>query len=226
MRLQALFHFYHTDVEIRLRRWNPRFSHFKEMKISLFYSFIFFYIIRYRLFLSEGCGIMKKYLAAIVIAIVLLAGGGFFAYVHFLSGGPWQGTWWGVQDAGVNWSGDHIRNLETLTFTKNDDKTITVEHKVQQGSKEVNGSLAGTGTVDGGRLVITPDKGGREIALSYNTMSKTIETPLTNADKTAVTLQALTQDNNDEMEQIRSEIVQISQKPENKIDTTLSSSKS
>ena len=37
---------------------------------------------------------MKKYLAAIVIAIVLLAGGGFFAYVHFLSGGPWQGTWW------------------------------------------------------------------------------------------------------------------------------------
>lgn len=57
-------------------------------------------------------------------------------------------------------------------------------------------------------------------------MSKTIETPLTNADKTAVTLQALTQDNNDEMEQIRSEIVQISQKPENKIDTTLSSSKS
>ena len=26
---------------------------------------------------------MKKYLAAIVIAIVLLAGGGFFAYVHF-----------------------------------------------------------------------------------------------------------------------------------------------
>lgn len=42
MRLQALFHFYHTDVEIRLRCWKPRFSHFKEMKISLFYSFIFF----------------------------------------------------------------------------------------------------------------------------------------------------------------------------------------
>ena len=90
----------------------------------------------------------------------------------------------------------------------------------------VGGDAVGTGTVDGGRLVITPAKGGKEIALSYNTMSKTIETPLTNADKTAVTLEALTQDNNDEMEQIRSEIVQISQKPENKIDTTLSSSKS
>lgn len=169
---------------------------------------------------------MKKYLAAMVIAILLLEGGGYFAYVHFISGGPWQGTWWGVQDAGVNWSGDHIRNLETVTFTRNDDKTITVDHKVQQGSREVNGSLSGTGTVDGGRLVITPAKGGKEITLSYNTISKTIETPLTNADKTDVTLTVLTQDNNDEMEQIRSEIVQISQKPENKIDTTLSSSKS
>ena len=57
-------------------------------------------------------------------------------------------------------------------------------------------------------------------------MSKTIELPLTNADKSAVTLKVLTSDNNDEMEQIRSDIVQISQKPENKIDTTLSSSKS
>lgn len=169
---------------------------------------------------------MKKYLAAIVIAILLIGGGGFFAYVHFISGGPWQGTWWGVQDAGVNWSGDNIRNLETLTFTKNDDKTITVEHKVQQGSKEVEGSLSGTGVVDGGRLVVTPKNGGKDVALSYNTISKTIELPLTNADKSAVTLQILTSDNNDEMEQIRSQIVQISQKPENKIDTTLSSSKS
>jgi hypothetical protein len=74
--------------------------------------------------------------------------------------------------------------------------------------------------------VVTPNKGGKDVALSYNTMSKTIELPLTNADKSAVTLQVLTSDNNDEMEQIRSEIVQISQKPENKIDTTLSSSKS
>lgn len=64
------------------------------------------------------------------------------------------------------------------------------------------------------------------MAFSYNTMSKTIELPLTNADKSAVTLKVLTSDNNDEMEQIRSDIVQISQKPENKIDTTLSSSKS
>jgi hypothetical protein len=74
--------------------------------------------------------------------------------------------------------------------------------------------------------VVTPNKGGKDVALSYNTMSKTIELPLTNADKSAVTLQVLTSDNNDEMEQIRSDIVQISQKPENKIDTTLSSSKS
>ena len=168
---------------------------------------------------------MKKYLAAIVLAILLI-GGGFFAYVHFISGGPWQGTWWGVQDAGVNWSGDNIRNLETLTFTRNDDKTITVDHKVQQGSREVEGSLSGIGQVDGGRLVITPKKGKKDVTLSYNTMSKTISTPLTNADKSSVTLTSLTADNNDEMEQIRSEIVRISQKPENKIDTTLSTSKS
>ena len=169
---------------------------------------------------------MKKYIAAALILIVLIAAGGAFAFFHFFNGGSWQGTWWGVQDAGVNWSGDHIRNLETVTFTRNDDKTITVEHKVQQGSKEVDGSLSGTGVVDGGRLVVTPKKGGKDVALSYNTMSKTIELPLTNADKSAVTLKVLTSDNNDEMEQIRSDIVQISQKPENKIDTTLSSSKS
>ena len=169
---------------------------------------------------------MKKFLALIILAIAILIGGGYFVYVHFISGGPWHGTWWGVQDAGVNWSGDNIRNLETLTFTKNDDGSITVEHKVQQGSKEVNGSLNGTGKVDGARLVITPSLGKRDLILSYNTMSKTIETPLTNADKTPVTLKELTTDNNDEMEQIRSEIVQISQKPMNKIDTTLSASKS
>ena len=39
---------------------------------------------------------MKKYLAAIVIAILLIGGGGFFAYVHFISGGPWQGTQFGL----------------------------------------------------------------------------------------------------------------------------------
>ena len=88
---------------------------------------------------------MKKYVVMILIAIVLIIGGGTFAYFHFANGGPWQGTWWGVQDAGVNWSGDHIRNLETVTFTQNDDKTITVDHKVQQGSREVPGSLTGTG---------------------------------------------------------------------------------
>ncbi len=49
----------------------------------------------------------------------------------------------------MNWSGDNIRNLETITFTRNDDKTITVDHRVQQGSKEVEGSLSGTGAIDG-----------------------------------------------------------------------------
>ena len=169
---------------------------------------------------------MKKFLVIGLIAIVVLLGGGAFAYFHFANGGPWQGTWWGVQDAGVNWSGDQIRNLETVTFSQNQDKTITVEHKVQQGSREVSGSLTGVGTVDGGRLVITPKDGSKEMTLSYSAVSKTIETSLTNADKTKVTLQALSPENNEEMEQIRSEIVQISQKPENKIDTTLSASKS
>jgi len=168
---------------------------------------------------------MKK-LALLLIAIIILIAGGFFIFVHFISGGPWQGTWWGVQDAGINWSGDNIRNLETINFTKNEDGTINVDHKVQQGSREVDGSLAGTGVVDGGRLVVTPKKGGKDLALSYNTISKTMDTPFTNADGSTVTLKPLTQDNNDEMERIRSEIVQISQKPENKIDTTLSTAKS
>lgn len=168
---------------------------------------------------------MKK-LALLLIAIIILIAGGFFIFVHFISGGPWQGTWWGVQDAGINWSGDNIRNLETINFTKNEDGTINVDHKVQQGSREVDGSLAGTGVVDGGRLVVTPRKGGKDLALSYNTISKTMDTPFTNADGSTVTLKPLTQDNNDEMERIRSEIVQISQKPENKIDTTLSTAKS
>ena len=168
---------------------------------------------------------MKK-LALLLIAIIILIAGGFFIFVHFISGGPWQGTWWGVQDAGINWSGDNIRNLETINFTKNEDGTINVDHKVQQGSREVDGSLAGTGVVDGGRLVVTPKKGGKDLALSYNTISKTMDTPVTNADGSTVTLKPLTQDNNDEMERIRSEIVQISQKPENKIDTTISTAKS
>jgi hypothetical protein len=168
---------------------------------------------------------MKK-LALLLIAIIILIAGGFFIFVHFISGGPWQGTWWGVQDAGINWSGDNIRNLETITFTKNEDGTIDVDHKVQQGSREVNGSLAGTGVIDGGRLVVTPKNGGKDLAISYSTVSKTMDTPFTNADGSTVTLQPLTEENNDEMEQIRSEIVQVSQKPENKIDTTLSSAKS
>lgn len=124
----------------------------------------------------------------------------------------------------MNWSGDNIRNLETITFTRNDDKTITVDHRVQQGSKEVEGSLSGTGAIDGGRLIITT-KTGREVTFSYSRISKLIELPLKNADKTPVTVKPLTEENNNDMEEIRSEIVKISQKPENKIDTTLSSTK-
>ena len=110
--------------------------------------------------------------------------------------------------------------------SQNDDKTITVDHKVQQGSREVPGSLTGTGRIDGGRLVITPKNGGKELALSYSAVSRSMDTPFTNADKSTVTLKALAPENNEEMESIRSEIVQISQKPENKIDTTLSKAKS
>ena len=80
--------------------------------------------------------------------------------------------------------------------------------------------------VKGSVAVLIKDEEGKEMILSYSAVSKTIETSLTNADKTKVTLQALSQENNEEMEKIRSEIVQISQKPANKIDTTLSTAKS
>ena len=167
---------------------------------------------------------MKKYIAAALILIVLIAAGGAFAFFHFFNGGSWQGTWWGVQDA-VNWTVDNMQNLETVTFTRNDDGTITVDHKVQVGSREIEGSLSGEGKVDGGRLQVTL-KNGKTESFSYNAVDKTIATPLTNADDTPVTLKELTGDNNDEMERIRSQIVQISQKPENKIDKTLASSRS
>lgn len=168
---------------------------------------------------------MKKYIIIGIIALVLILGGGAFALFSSLTGGPWEGTWWGVQEAGMNWSGDHIKTLETFTFTKNDDKTISVEHRVQQGSKEVEGSLSGSGTIDGGRLIVTT-KNGKEVTFSYARIDKTIETPLKNVDKTAVTIKPLTEENNVDMEEIRSEIVKISQKPENAIDTTLSSARS
>lgn len=165
---------------------------------------------------------MRKYIIpGIIVLLLLLIAGGYTLY-HFVTGSPWQGTWWGVQEAGVNWSGDSIRNLETVTFTKNDDGTVNVVHRVQHGSKEVEGSLTGTGTIDGGRLLIAPRDGTREKTLSYHTVSKDIETSLTHEDGTPVTLVPLTEENNEEMENIRSEIVKTSQKPENKIDTTLS----
>lgn len=168
---------------------------------------------------------MKKYIILGLIILAIILGGGAFALFSALSGGPWEGAWWGVQEAGMNWSGDNIRNLETITFTRNDDQTIAVDHRVQQGSKEVEGSLSGTGTIDGGRLIVTT-KSGREAILSYSRIDKVIELPLKNADKTSVTVKPLTEENNGDMEEIRSEIVKISQKPENKIDTTLSSTKS
>lgn len=167
---------------------------------------------------------MKKNFIFIVIAMMIIGGGGFALYSS-LTGGPWEGTWWGIQEAGMNWTGDNIRNLETITFTRNDDKTITVEHRVQQGSKEIEGSLSGIGTIDGGRLIVTT-KEGKKVTFSYGHINKMIELPLTNADKTAVTLKLLTEENNDEMENVRSEIVKISQKPGNAIDTTVSAAKS
>lgn len=148
-----------------------------------------------------------------------------FCVFPFLQRRPLAGYLVGRAGRRVNWTGDNMQNLETVTFTRNDDGTITVDHKVQVGSREIEGSLSGEGKVDGGRLQVTL-KNGKTESFSYNAVDKTIATPLTNADDTPVTLKELTGDNNDEMERIRSQIVQISQKPENKIDKTLASSRS
>lgn len=166
----------------------------------------------------------SKLIACLVLLIAII--GVAIAFFFYTKREPWQGTWWGVQDAGINWTGDHIKNLETVTFTENDDGTINVLHKVQHGSKEVDGLLCGTGKIDGGRLVITPKNGKRELTLAYERLSKQIETPFKNEDKSYVKLQKLTEENDTEKEEIRKEIIRISQKPENKIDTTLSSAKS
>lgn len=133
---------------------------------------------------------------------------------------PWEGTWWGVQDAGKNWSGDEIKNLETFTFTKDGD-TITVEHRTQRGKKEIEGALTGTAVVDGGRLLVTPKDSPRQVVFSFSRTGRTMETPLTNADGSVVTLSELTGDNQAEMEKIRSEIVETFSKPENAVNTTL-----
>lgn len=137
---------------------------------------------------------------------------------------PWEGTWWGIQDAGMNWSGDNIQYLESFTFTRDGDQ-ITVQHQVQRGRQETVGELTGTGTADGGTLTITPSKGGKPVSFTYNRLKGTIETSLTNADKTPVTLKRLTDDSKSEMEKIRNNIVSVSQKPENAVNTTISSSK-
>ena len=165
---------------------------------------------------------MKRYLRLAAAAVLLAAGTALAgcSKLPFFSD-PWEGTWWGVQDAGMNWSGDEIRNLETFTFTQDGD-TVTVTHKTQRGGKEIDGSLSGTAVEDGGRLIITPADGGREETFSYSRTGSEIETSLTNADGSPVMLKELTPDNNGEMEQIRSEIVKISARPENKVNTTLS----
>lgn len=156
-------------------------------------------------------------------AVCLLAAGTALAGCRSLPffDSPWEGTWWGVQDAGANWSGDDIRNLETFTFTKDGD-VITVDHKTQRGGREIDGGLSGTAKEDGGRLIITPKDGGREVTFTYSRTGGEIETSLTNADGSPVLLKELTEDNNAEMEQIRSDIVKISARPENQVNTTLS----
>ena len=133
---------------------------------------------------------------------------------------PWEGTWWGVQDAGKNWSGDDIKNLEIFTFTKDGD-TISVEHRTQRGKKEIEGHLSGTAKIDGGRLLITPKDNQNEVAFSFSRTGREMETSLKNADGTPVVLKPLDSDNNEDLEKIRSEIVQTFSKPENQVNTTI-----
>lgn len=158
-----------------------------------------------------------------ILAVSVLAAGVGIAAGCGLSlfSDPWEGTWWGVQDAGPNWTGDEIRNLETFTFTKDGD-AVKVEHKTQRGGKEIDGDLSGSASVDGGRLTITPADGSRSVTFTYSRTGSEIETSLKNADGSPVMLKELTSDNNSDMEQIRSEIVKTSQRPENKVNTTLS----
>ena len=128
---------------------------------------------------------MKKILVLINALAAAIAGGYFAATSFFTS--SWEGTWWGVQDAGLNWSGDNIKILETFTFTSNGD-SIIVDQKVQRGARELTGDLSGTAVRDGGRLTITPADGSSPVSFSFNRMNHTIETSLTNADGTPVVL--------------------------------------
>lgn len=164
---------------------------------------------------------MKRLIYGLLAVLIIAAGVAIGSCVIPFFSVPWQGTWWGVQDAGTNWSGDRIRNLETFTFTK-DGEQILVEHKTQRGAREINGSLSGTAVADGGRLTITCKETGRVVTFTFSRTSREIETTLKNEDGTPVVLKELTAENNGEMEQIRSEIVSISAKPENKVNTTLS----
>ena len=162
---------------------------------------------------------MKKILV-LIIALAAAIAGGYFAATSFFTS-SWEGTWWGVQDAGLNWSGDNIKILETFTFTSNGD-SIIVDQKVQRGARELTGDLSGTAVRDGGRLTITPADGSSPVSFSFNRMNHTIETSLTNADGTPVVLKKVSDSDSAEIEKIRSEIVRTAQNPANAIDTTIS----
>lgn len=174
-------------------------------------------ILFHEIFSAKVVSYMKKLLrlTAALLLTSALAG----CSMPFFSA-PWEGTWWGVQEAGRNWTGDEIQNLETFTFTKDGDN-VTVEHRTQHGGKEIDGILSGPALADGGRLTITPAN-SKEVVFTYDRMKNVIETTLTNADGTPVTLKELTEENNTEMEEIRSSIVRVSSRPENKVNTTLS----
>lgn len=127
---------------------------------------------------------------------------------------PWKGTWWGVQDAGINWSGDDIRNLETFTFSQ-ENNTISIRHQVQVGSREIPGDLNGsTASASGSTLTITPKSGAQPVTFSYDRGKNQIATSLTNADNSPVYLQPLTDANKSEMENIRAEIISVAKKSE------------
>ena len=52
----------------------------------------------------------SKLIACLVLLIAII--GVAIAFFFYTKREPWQGTWWGVQDAGINWTGDHIKILK------------------------------------------------------------------------------------------------------------------
>ena len=51
---------------------------------------------------------MKKYIILGIIILAVILGGGVFALFSALSGGPWEGVWWGVQEAGMKIGRAHV----------------------------------------------------------------------------------------------------------------------